>query len=94
METIITKQEGKHIEAKEVGEIYDKIINNWYDVLDMIYSLQLILSLKEEIPKLDVLFFMKATLYSSIKQHSLQDQIEFMYALDKLNLLIYFLPKY
>mmetsp|Transcript_31663 Transcript_31663/g.48435 ORF Transcript_31663/g.48435 Transcript_31663/m.48435 type:complete len:142 (+) Transcript_31663:522-947(+) len=60
----------------------------------MVNSIQLLLTLKEEVPKLDVLFFAKAMLYSSIKQHDLKEQIQFMYAMAKLNLLVYFTPKY
>ena len=67
IDTLIAKQEGVQIEAKEIGDIYDQIINNKYEVEDMVNSLRLKLCLKEDIPKLDVLFLAKATLYSSIK---------------------------
>ena len=58
-----------------------------YDVL------RLVLCCREQID-LDIFFFSKGMMYSSIKNHTVEEQIEFMYHLDKLNLLVHYIPRY
>jgi len=59
----------------------------------MIDSLKLILCARTHFD-LDVLFFSKGLLYSSIKHHELEEQIRFIHSFDKLNQLNQFIPKY
>lgn len=80
-------------DIKETSELYEHFIQNNFDVQDMVTSLELVLYCNDYID-LDVFFFAKGMLYSSIRNHSLEQQIEFMYHLDKLNLLNHFIPRY
>jgi hypothetical protein len=78
---------------KEVSDLYDYLMRNRFEVKDMYDVLRLVLCCREQID-LDVFFFSKGMMYSSIKNHSVEEQIEFMYHLDKLNLLVHYIPRY
>lgn len=73
--------------------MYDYFIKTKFEVDDMIDSLKLVMSVRDKID-IDVYFFAKGFLYSSIRNHSPEDQIKFMYKFDKLNLLVKYIPRY
>ena len=71
------------------------MISNRFEVTDMINCLKFVLLTKQNhMMFLDPFFFSKGLLYSSIRNHNVEEQIDFMYHLDKLNLLILYIPKY
>ena len=84
---------GTEVNLKDMSTLYLYLINTKFDVKEMISSLKLILCCRSQ-AKLDVFFFAKGMLYSSIRNHNLEEQIEFMYGFDKLNLLNQYIPKY
>jgi len=91
----IRKVDAEKTTLKESSDLYDFIISNRYEVADMVRCLKFVLLSKEQhVLTMDPFFFTKGLLYSSIRNHSVEEQIEFMYHLDKLNLLIHYIPKY
>lgn len=92
---IETMNKGNEVNLKDMSTLYLYLINTKFEVNEMIRALKLILCCRSsQVPKLDVFFFAKGMLYSSIRNHNLEEQIEFMYGFDKLNLLNQYIPKY
>lgn len=55
----------------EVSDLYEYLISNKFEVRDMYDVLRLVLCCREQID-LDVFFFSKGMMYSSIKNHSVE----------------------
>lgn len=64
-----------------------------FTVDEMMTNLQLAICCSKHFD-VDVAFYSKAMLTSSVNNHTLEDQIQWAYHLDKLNLLQQCLPKY
>lgn len=77
----------------ETSELYEFLHGTRFEPEEMVKTLKLVLAAKQHFD-LDVMFFSKGLLYSSIKNHDTREKIEFMYAFDKLNLLNLFVPKF
>ena len=82
------------ISVKEKSELYEHIISTKFDIQDMEDSLKLVLSVKEHLDTLDLFFFVKGIVYSTIRNHPVEGVIKIMYQLDKLNLLINYAPRF
>ena len=78
---------------QETTELYEFLHGTKFEPEEMVKTLKLVLAAKQHFD-LDVMFFSKGLLYSSIKHHDLRERIKFMYAFDKLNLLNLFVPKF
>jgi hypothetical protein len=63
----MTSEEGTDI--KETSELYEFLMKNTFEVQDMITCLKLVYCCSDHID-LDVFFFAKGMLYSSIRNHT------------------------
>lgn len=77
----------------ETSELYSYFVKTRFEVSHMVEVLQLILC-SEHFMNLDTFFFSKGMLYSSLYNHTVPEIIDFMYYMDKLNLLNLYIPRY